>query len=113
MRVRRNYEPEFRRDAVALIERSQRPVRHVASSLGIPQTTLNGWYTEEMARRAGRGRPQRGIAPVSTSPAAETPEQKLARLERENSDLRKELERLRMDRDILKKAAAFFAKENE
>jgi transposase-like protein len=43
----------------------------------------------------------------------ETKEQRMARLERENERLRKENESLRTDREILKKAAAFFAKENE
>lgn len=43
----------------------------------------------------------------------ESAELKLARLERENQTLRKEIDSLRMDREILKKAAAFFAKESE
>jgi transposase-like protein len=43
----------------------------------------------------------------------ETLEQRVARLERENERLHKENAELRMHREILKKAAAFFAKENE
>ena len=55
----------------------------------------------------------------STSKAAaapsgsETLEEKVARLERENAQLRKKNDDLEMDRAILKKAAAFFAKESE
>jgi transposase-like protein len=43
----------------------------------------------------------------------ESAEQRAARLERENQSLREENDSLRMDREILKKAAAFFAKESE
>jgi transposase-like protein len=50
---------------------------------------------------------------ASLSPQDESSEAKLVRLERENQVLRKENDQLRMDREILKKAAAFFAKEKE
>lgn len=46
-------------------------------------------------------------------PVDETPEQELARLRRELRTLKRENDQLRMDREILKKAAAFFAKESE
>jgi transposase-like protein len=43
----------------------------------------------------------------------ETPEQRIARLEKELGKLQRRNAQLEMDREILKKAAAFFAKENE
>jgi transposase len=59
-------------------------------------------------------RPRKAKASLAAvAPAGETAEQKLARLERENTALRKEVESLRTDREILKKAAAFFVKESE
>ena len=114
MRVRnRRYEPGFREEAVALLERSDRGVTEVARSIGMPTATLSDWYGREMAKR--RGKPK---APLMTTPTlppapAETLQQKLARLERENAALRKENDELKLDKDILKKAAAFFVKESK
>lgn len=117
MRVRtmKRYEPGFREQAVALLERTDRRLGDVASSLGVPSATLRYWYTQEMARRK---KPRAATtattsSPAPTTPPVETTQQKLLRLERENAALRKENEDLKLDRDILKKAAAFFAKESE
>ncbi len=115
MRVReqRRYEASFREQALALLERTDRRLGEVAGSLGIPIATLRYWYNQEMARRRSKVKTVRGVAPtVASPPPAETVQQKLSRLERENAALRKELEDLKLDRDILKKAAAFFAKES-
>ena len=52
--------------------------------------------------------------PASAKPLeAESPDERIARLERENERLQKKVESLETDREILKKAAAFFAKESE
>lgn len=112
MRVQhRKYDQAFRQQAVDLVERTDRPLAHVAQSLGVPSATLHYWYVQLMAKRRGKPR----VAPASGAPivAAETTQQKLARLERENVALRKELEDLKLDKEILKKAAAFFAKESK
>lgn len=115
MRVRqqRRYEPEFRDQAVGLVERTHRTLRDVAESLGVPEPTLRNWYNQEMARRRSRSKaaPRVAVSGASASPT-ETAQQKLARLERENTALRKEVDDLKLDREILKKAAAFFAKES-
>jgi hypothetical protein len=50
---------------------------------------------------------------AAAPPASETLEEKLRRLERENAQLRKRSDELEMDRAILEKAAAVFAKESE
>jgi hypothetical protein len=50
---------------------------------------------------------------LAAAPTTDTLEDKLGRLERENAALRKQIDALQMDREILKKAAAFFAKESE
>jgi transposase len=76
----------------------------VAADLGIPDKTLRYWH--EMAKRRKKG-------PPAIPRAGESAAQRLERLERENAQLRRENEELKMDRAILKKAAAFFAKESE
>ena len=115
MRVReqRRYAASFRDQAVALLMRTDRALAEVAESLGVPEPTLRNWYNQEMARRRSKPKAARAVQPaVPAAGSAETVQQKLARLERENATLRKELEDLKLDKDILKKAAAFFAKES-
>lgn len=110
MRVVRRYTESFRADAVALVRQQDRSLRQVSEDLGVSHWTLRDWYrADEMANKKGK-RLNQGSAQGSST--AETAEQKLERLERENNRLRKQVERLEEDRAILKKAAAFFAKES-
>ena len=110
MRARPTYTEEFKNGAVNLLKENDRSFKDVAESLGVSVWTLREWYRRgEMARKPKKGRPRQS----PKLPIEETAEQKLARLERENASLRRENDSLRMDREILKKAAAFFAKENE
>jgi len=88
------YPPEFRREAVALYRRSGRPLTEIASDLGVSTETLRIW-TRQAAVDAGER------AGLSTEEREE-----LRRL-------RREVRVLREEREILKKAAAFFAKEGE
>ena len=111
-RSRRNYDPAFREDALALVRRSGRPIDVVAHDLGVPSSTLRYWYDADMAKKQKKGGRPSPKLPVG-DPAAESSEEKLARVEKENAALRKENDALRLDRAILKKAAPFFAKENE
>jgi transposase len=110
MRVQKNnYPDDFRLEAVQLYLRGTRSVREVAADLGINHWTLRDWV------RAHNMKQSKKPPPRSTTEASkqETPEERIARVERENVRLRRENEQLRMDREILKKAAAFFAKESE
>ena len=93
-KTRPPYPEEFRREAVALIRSGQRSLAEASRSLGVSQQTLRTWLKRE-AVDAGRAE---GV----TSEERE----ELRRLRRENRVLREE-------REILKKAAAFFVKENE
>jgi len=87
------YTAEFRRDAVALV-RTGKPVRAAARELGISAETLRNWVTQDRIDR-GQGAPG-----------------ELTTAEREElRRLRREVSELRLEREILKKAAAFFAKE--
>jgi transposase len=120
MRVAPRYTQEFRTDALALLRKSERSLRAVAVDLGLCPETLRGWYKqEEMAkktRKTGKlppgARPQARVVPRAAEDA-EDAEERIARLERELAAVKKENESLRQDREILKKAAAFFVKESE
>ena len=89
------YPVEFRREAVELVRSSQRPVAEVARSLGIAEGTLWNWI------KADREASERDADPEALS---ESERAELKRLRRENAQQR-------MDMEILRKAAAFFARE--
>jgi len=90
-RKRRTYTPEFRAEAVALVVEGGVSQCQVARDLGISQSLLSKWVQK---------------AKVAALPGA------LTAAEREElRKLRREVNILRQERDILKKAAAFFAKE--
>jgi transposase len=111
MRVTRKvYTEEFRQDAVRLLKTTDRPFKKVAEDLGVSEFTLRQWYKQAVVPKKSR---KQRKAEAAKFHGEETPEHKLARLERENVALQKENDSLRMDREILKKAAAFFAKESE
>jgi transposase len=113
MRCRPTYTPEFRADAVTLLRRTDRSLAQVAKDLGVASVTLRDWYNrDEMAKKTKKGKATAKSAPAAV-PKDESAEDRATRLERENAALRKEVDSLRMDREILKKAAAFFVKESE
>ena len=89
------YPEEFRREAVQLVKSSKRPVAEVARSLEISDATLWNWV------KADRDRATRDADPEALS------ESERAELRR----LRKESAQLRIDNEILRKAAAYFARE--
>lgn len=95
-RPRRRFTVEFKSEAVRLLARSGRPLAQVARELGIDQQVLGNWKRQaERGAAAGSGR----VADVFAS-------------EEENRRLRRELARVTEERDILKKATAFFANQN-
>lgn len=102
------YSESFRADALRLCLRGDRSMTQIARDLGLSYWTLREWYTKaKMAKR----KPSKT---TSAEPSLqETDKEKVARLERELRRLTKENDSLRMDREILKKAATFFAKESE
>ena len=109
MRVgnQKRYDETFREEALALLKRSDRTLNAVAADLGLNANTLRYWYKADMAKK---GKKPAGASPKP--PASESVDDRLARLERENAALKKKVDELEMDRAILKKAAAFFAKES-
>jgi transposase len=89
----KSYTAEFKESAVKLAVESGRPLAQTARDLGVSKDTLYGWV------RQYRGKPQ----PVQEAVNSEHLYEELKRLRREVSILKEE-------RDILKKAAAYFAK---
>lgn len=90
-RTYRQYPPEFKQEAVNLVLEQDYTVPEAAKSLGITTTLLYKWKAKIEAERSGEG---------------------LSKDEREELlKLRKENRTLRMEKEILKKASAFFAKE--
>lgn len=94
-RKRRAFNAEFKGEAVRLCKVGDRSIKQVAKDLDLTETALREWVKRADAD-AGKG-------PAGALTTAEREE--LARL-------RKQVKRLEMEREILKKAAAFFAKEN-
>jgi len=90
-RKRRNYTDDFKRDAVALVTEQGYKIAEAARSLGIGSSLLGRWRRELEQEAAGI---------------------RLSADEREElKRLRKEVRRLRMEKEILKKASQYFAKE--
>lgn len=92
---RKKYTPEFREQAARLVIETGRPVAHVAAEIGVGEQLLGRWV--RLAREAAGADNNDAVLDVDER----------AELER----LRKENAELRLDRQFLKKAAAFFASE--
>jgi transposase len=94
-RKRRVFTKEFKAQTVRLVRDSGKSIGTLARELDLGETVLRTWVRQAEVD-AGRGRPG-----ALTSDERE-----------EFTLLRREVRTLRMEREILKKAAAFFAKEN-
>ena len=115
MRVRPSYTDEFKSDAVDLLHRTGRSLAVVGRDLGVSATSLRNWYMEREMAKKKKKRSGGAVAPTPVRVPDEelSVEERLKRAERENAALKREIDSLKMDREILKKAAAFFAKESE
>ncbi|MEO6089525.1 MAG: transposase [Umezawaea sp.] len=84
------YPEQFRKDAVALVRSSERPLRQVARELGVNHETLRSWVK-------------------AAEDASATPSSSSAADQDELRTLRKRVAELELEKDILRKAAAYFA----
>ena len=91
---RSRYPKEFRRDAAALVIDQKRTVADVATELGVAVQTLGNWVRQE--------RIDRGQREGTTTEVRE-----------ENARLKREVKRLTMERDLLKRSVAFWVKEQD
>jgi transposase len=95
MNKRKQYTAQFKREAVRLMESSDKPASDVARQLGVRRNQLYKWK-EQLGKRGAKAFPGAGRQRGKVD---------------ELTRLRQELEKVREERDILKKAAAYFAKE--
>ncbi|MDQ7807018.1 transposase [Amycolatopsis sp. A133] len=93
MSRRSKYPEQFRRDAVELVNSSDRPLRQIARELGVNHETLRSWVN--VAKQAAEAGPQ------AEDPAVTD----------EVTRLRKQVAELQKEKEILRKAAAYFARE--
>ena len=91
---------EFKREAVALLVSSGRPLTQIAGELGIAPSMLRNWRGRGGARNTGLT--LRPNTPAPDPHSVPDPAVEISRLRREN-------DRLRMERDILKKTVAIFS----
>ena len=92
--ARKKYTQDYKDDAVELVVSSGRPIAEIARDLGINEGTLGNWV--QTAKKSGKIKEK----PLSADERAEL------------EAAREEIRRLKMERDFLKKAAAWFASEN-
>ena len=107
-RKRRSFPDTFKLEAVAAV-RGGRSVAHVASELGLPDRLVRAWLRWEQTRSSGVSGAAAptppsalAVAPRRVGPSPADQAAEIARLRREN-------ERLRMERDIFKRAALIFS----
>jgi len=94
MALRRKFSPEFKAEAVRLAIQTGVAVSSVARDLGINDSVLRRWMKETAIPQRAR----QGVADTSE-------------LAKEVARLRKENAKLKMERDIIKKALGYFAKD--
>ena len=95
-RARRTFTKEYKAEVVGLVRQGDKTIGALSSDLGLTESAVRNWVAQAEID-AGKG-------PPGALTTAER--QELAQLRRDNR-------RLRMERDILKKATAFFARENK
>lgn len=92
-RKRRKFTPEYKAEVIRLVRTSGKSIGHVAQELDLTETSVRAWVRQADvdARRSAHG-------PLTSDEKAEL------------TRLRRELKTVTMERDFLKKAAAFFAR---
>jgi transposase-like protein len=93
-RPRRKFSVEFKRDAVEIVRTSDKSIAEVARELGIYDSSLGNWVRQDQIDRGER----EGVSSDE--------QQELTELRRENAHLR-------MERELLKRAVAFWVKESD
>jgi transposase len=103
MRSKRVYSAEYKDEAVRLVLQDKMSTPAAARRLEISDKTLANWV--RVARRGG--------SQISSGKDSARKASSVSELEMEVSKLRAEVARLRMEKEILKKATAFFVKESQ
>src|SRR5436309_196598 len=96
-KVQKTYTQEFKREAVRLAQTSGKPIAQIARDLGISDTSIHQWR-KELAQHGPEAFPGSGHQ---------------TELQEENRRLKRELERVQQERDILKKVVSVFSRESK
>jgi transposase len=96
-KIQKVYTREFKQEAVRLAQTSGKPIAQVARELGISDTSIHQWR-KELAENGSEAFPGKGHQTA---------------LEEENRRLKRELERVQQERDILKKVVGIFSRESK
>jgi transposase-like protein len=94
-RLKKNFSPEYREEAVKMVIETSRPIARVARELGISEGTVGNWVAAYRREHAGE------VPPLALSERA-----RLRELERGTRELK-------MENDFLKKAAAYVCPERQ
>ena len=97
---RRTFDQDFIDGAVKLVTQEGYSLAAAAKAVDVPYTTLRQWCQKQSAKESALGSPTSDRARVE-------------QLESENRQLRKQLRQAELEREILKKATAYFAKESQ
>lgn len=98
MQKRKTFTKEFKLEAVRLLEKGNKPAADLARELGVRRNQLYKWQ-EQLSVKGETAFPGKG--------------RRTANKDNEIARLKKELEYVKEERDILKKAAVYFARESE
>ncbi len=94
-KIQKTYTREFKEEAVRLVQSSGKPIAQIARELGISDSAIHGWR-KELTEHGKDAFPGKGHQ---------------SELEEESRRLKRELERVQQERDILKKAVGIFSRE--
>jgi transposase len=95
-KIQKTYTREFKEETVRLAQTSGKPIAQIARELGISDSAIHAWR-KELAEHGEEAFPGKGHQTA---------------LEEENRRLKRELERVQQERDILKKAISIFSRES-
>jgi transposase len=96
-KIQKVYTKEFKEEAVRLAQTSGKPITQIARELGISDSAIHGWR-KELAQYGEEAFPGKGHQTA---------------LEEENRRLKRELERVQQERDILKKVVSIFSRDSK
>ena len=96
-KIQKVYTKEFKEEAVRLVQTSGKPIAQIARELGISDSAIHEWR-KILAEQGDDAFPGKGHQTA---------------LEEENRRLKRELERVQQERDILKKAVGIFSRESK
>ncbi len=108
----KDYSDEFKADAVALYESTPGATyKSIATDLGINRATLREWVLRDRERRGVSAAAAQPAVPPGAAVASDDPDQRIRQLEARVAELEASERKLATERDILRKAAKYFAGE--